>query len=108
LSDALPERDLGKHGVKPMGDDDFHKLDDPEFHKDLLIGAEAISTWLLGTPEKARSIFHLAETSQFPLGRLGSRIVARKHVAVHISGRKNERPSTIKRRKISFSLVCCF
>lgn len=60
--------------------DDFYKVDDPEFWKDLVVSAKGFSTWFYGTPNKARSIFHLVETSQLPTFRMGSQIAARKTI----------------------------
>jgi hypothetical protein len=69
------------NGGKPaVPNDDFHKVDDPEFSKDLIVRAESLSVWLFGTPNKARSIFHLVETSRLPTFRIGSQIAARKSI----------------------------
>jgi hypothetical protein len=64
-----------------MPEDNFHKIDMPEFSKDLLLTAEAISEFLYGTPDKARGVFHLASSSNtLPIFRYGSRLAARKSV----------------------------
>jgi hypothetical protein len=64
-----------------MLEDNFHKIDAPEFSKDLLVGAEDIATWLFGAPE-TRRLYHLVETSRGGFGtfRLGSRIAVQKSV----------------------------
>jgi predicted kinase len=46
--------------------------------EDLLEGAEGITNYLYGDPDKRRKIHHLAETSRFPIFRLGSVLCARK------------------------------
>jgi hypothetical protein len=43
--------------------------------EDLMIGAEAIATWL-GVP--ARKIFYMGETGQLPLFKIGGKVAARK------------------------------
>ena len=45
---------------------------------DLLRGAEAIAEYVYGDPTDRRKIYHLAETSRFPIFRLGSVLCARK------------------------------
>jgi hypothetical protein len=62
-----------------MREDQFHKIDAPEFSKDLLLGAEAIATWLFVAPERRR-LYHLIETSRMPTFRLGSKIAAQKSI----------------------------
>lgn len=47
-----------------------------KFSDDLLIGAAAIAEFLFGTPEARRKVYHLASTSQAPIRKLGSRLVA--------------------------------
>lgn len=64
-----------------MPEDNFHMINAPEFSKDLLLTAEAISEFLYGTPDKARGVFHLASSSNtLPIFRYGSRLAARKSV----------------------------
>jgi len=63
--------------------DSFHDIDEPDFAKDMLVGAEDIATWLLGSPEKAhqRQVYYLVEQTRlpsFPFGR--TRIAIRKSV----------------------------
>jgi hypothetical protein len=61
-------------------DSNFHRIDAPDFSKDLLLGAEEISIWLFGTSERRR-LYHLIETSRgIPTFRLGSKIAAQKSV----------------------------
>lgn len=50
------------------------------FAQDLLRGAEEIAEFLYGSRTLRRRIFHLAETSQLPVFRLGSMICARRSV----------------------------
>lgn len=45
---------------------------------DLLEGAEQIADFVYGNPGKRRKIYHLAETSRFPIFRLGAVLCARK------------------------------
>lgn len=47
---------------------------------DLLRGAKEISEFLFGTDGECRKVYHLAETSQIPIFRLGSLLCARKSV----------------------------
>lgn len=56
-----------------------HEPPNPEkFSDDLLIGAAAIAEFIYGAPDARRSVFHLAASTQAPIGKLGSRLVARK------------------------------
>ena len=43
---------------------------------DLLLGAEAISTFLFGTPKKRRKIYHLQK--RLPLFHMGNELAGRK------------------------------
>ncbi len=47
---------------------------------DLLRGAEEIAEFLYGARTRRRSVYHLAETSQLPVFRLGSQLCARRAV----------------------------
>lgn len=47
---------------------------------DLLSGASEIAAWLYGDPKKRRKVYHLAETSNFPHFKMGSKLHARKSV----------------------------
>jgi hypothetical protein len=61
-------------------DNSFHRIDAPEFSKDLLLGAEEVATWMFG-PLKRRRLYHLIETGRgIPTFRLGSKIAAQKSV----------------------------
>jgi hypothetical protein len=72
---------IRKSGAKEMPEDNFHMIDAPEFWTDLLLTAEAISEFLYGTREKARSVFHVASSSNtLPIFHFGSRLAARKSV----------------------------
>ena len=83
MSDAskpVPTFATRQNGALPMRDANFHRIDAPEFSNDLLIGAEAIATWLFGSPERRR-LYHLIETSRgIPTFRLGSKIAAQKSI----------------------------
>lgn len=39
-----------------------------------ILGAGAIANFIFGDPAKARSIYHLAETSQIPIVRFGAQL----------------------------------
>ena len=52
----------------------------PDFAADLLRGADQIATFLFGSPEDRRKVYHLAETSQLPVFRLGSVLCCRRSV----------------------------
>jgi hypothetical protein len=45
---------------------------------DILRGAEQIAAYVYGHPRDRRKVYHLAETSRFPVFRLGSVLCARK------------------------------
>lgn len=45
---------------------------------DLLCGADAISTYLFGTPKARRKVYHLAENGRLPVFKLGAVLAARK------------------------------
>lgn len=47
---------------------------------DLLHGAEQIALFVYGDARQRRKIYHLAETSRFPVFRLGAMICARRSV----------------------------
>jgi hypothetical protein len=53
---------------------------DPEFAEDFLRGAGAIAEFLFGNRELRRKAYHLVETSNLPVFKLGSMICARKSV----------------------------
>jgi hypothetical protein len=69
-----------KSNIPPKPDDDFHNIDDHELHKELVLTAPHISSYLFGTPDKARSVFHLAETTSLPIFHFGSKLAVRKSV----------------------------
>jgi hypothetical protein len=74
-------RAIGKMGANAMPEDNFHKIDIPEFSKDLILTAEGIAEFVHGTRDKARSVYHLVESSNtIPTFRFGSRLAARKSV----------------------------
>lgn len=64
-----------------------------EFADDLLRGADKIALWLLGSCEFRRQIYHLAETSNLPVFKLGSMICARKSVLLKWIQDQEERRS---------------
>ena len=45
---------------------------------DVLRGAKQISTFLYGSPDDRRKVYHLAETNRIPVFRLGAALCARK------------------------------
>lgn len=47
---------------------------------DLLHGADEIAHFVYGDAKQRRKIYHLAETSRFPVFRLGAMICARRSV----------------------------
>jgi hypothetical protein len=67
----------------------------PEFSKDLLRGAEAISEFLYGDSELRRKVYHLAATSNLPVFKLGSMICARKSVLLKWIGDQEERHAIV-------------
>jgi hypothetical protein len=54
------------------------EIDDPNFSKDLLRGADAIAGFLFGDEKQRRKVYHLTATSNLPVFKLGSMICARK------------------------------
>ncbi len=50
----------------------------PPLGSDLLRGADQIAEFMFGTPTERRKIYHLAETSNLPVFRLGALLCARK------------------------------
>lgn len=46
--------------------------------EDLLIGADAIADFLFGDPNKRRQVYHLAQTNQLPIFKLGASLCARR------------------------------
>lgn len=62
---------------------------------DMLRGADAIATFIFGTPGSRRKIYYLAETSHLPVFRLGSVLCARRSVLMQwIAGQENRVRST--------------
>ncbi len=53
---------------------------DSEIANDLLRGADEIAMYLFGDRRLRRKVYHLAQTSNLPVFRLGSMICARKSV----------------------------
>ncbi len=53
---------------------------DSEIANDLLRGADEIALYLFGDRRLRRKVYHLAQTSNLPVFRLGSMICARKSV----------------------------
>jgi len=51
---------------------------DASFAEDLLPGAEAIADFVYGDRKQRRKIYHLAETRQLPVFRLGNQVCARR------------------------------
>ena len=49
---------------------------------DLLRGAQAIALFLFGDAGKRRQVYHLAQTRQLPVFRLGSTLCARRSTLV--------------------------
>lgn len=58
---------------------------------DLLCGAEAIAEFLFGDRRQRRKVYHLAETTRFPVFRLGARLCARRSVLLQWIARQEER-----------------
>lgn len=52
----------------------------PEFSEDLIRGADELAEYLFGSKKLRRRVYHLAQTSNIPLFRLGSMICGRKSV----------------------------
>jgi hypothetical protein len=73
---------------------------------DILRGAEEIAAYVYGDPGSRRKIYHLAETSRFPIFRLGSVLCARKSkiqawiVEQEERGSRNERPSVHESERV--------
>jgi hypothetical protein len=53
---------------------------EPPIHDDLLDGASEIAAFLFGDTRQRRRVYHLAETRQLPVFRLGQTLCARKSV----------------------------
>jgi hypothetical protein len=51
--------------------------------EDLLIGASAIAAWLYNDPKKRKKIYYLAQKTNFPHFKMGSKLHARKSVLRH-------------------------
>ena len=45
---------------------------------DILLGAAAIAAFLFGDAGARRKVYHLVETTKFPVFRLGARLCARR------------------------------
>jgi hypothetical protein len=64
---------------------------DPEFAEDMLRGAGEIANFLFGDPAMRRKVYHLADTSNIPVFKLGSMICARKSVLLAWIRQQEER-----------------
>ena len=64
---------------------------EPEFAKDMLRGASEIANFLFGDPAMRRKVYHLADTSNIPVFKLGSMICARKSMLLAWIRRQEER-----------------
>lgn len=51
---------------------------EPALADDVLEGAAAIATFIWGSPDARRKVYHLAKTSRLPVFRYGSRLCMRK------------------------------
>ena len=49
---------------------------------DLLRGAEAIALFMFGDCQKRRQVYHLAQTGQIPVFKLGSTLCARRSTLI--------------------------
>ncbi len=45
--------------------------------EDLLVGADAIAEFIFGDSSKRRQVYHLAQTSQLPIFKIGASLCAR-------------------------------
>lgn len=52
----------------------------PNLSADILKGASQIAEFLYGSADRARSVYHLHQTSRLPTFRLGSMLCARRSV----------------------------
>jgi hypothetical protein len=57
-----------------------HNITHETLADDLLHGADEIALFVYGDAKQRRKIYHLAETSRFPIFRLGAMICARRSV----------------------------
>ena len=54
----------------------------PSLSEDLLRGAEQIATFMFGDPKMRRQVYHLAQTGQIPVFKLGSTLCARRSTLI--------------------------
>ncbi len=59
--------------------------------EDLLVGADAIADFLFGDPSKRRQVYHLAQTNQLPIFKLGAILCARCSTLLACIKEKEER-----------------
>jgi hypothetical protein len=69
-----------RSAIPPKPTDDFHNIDDSELHRQLVLGAAPIASYVFGTPDKARSVYHLAAASRLPIFQFGTKLAIRKSV----------------------------
>ncbi len=59
--------------------------------EDLLRGADAIADFLFGDPSKRRQVYHLTQTGQLPIFKLGGNLCARRSTLLACIKKKEER-----------------
>jgi hypothetical protein len=81
VSKSVPSFAFQKSGVPSPPEDHFHLIDMPDFWRDLLLTAAKMAEFLHGTPDEARSVYHVVSSSKtLPTFKYGSRLAARKSV----------------------------
>lgn len=63
---------------------------------DILRGAEQIAAYLFGDAKLRRKIYHLAQTGNLPVFRLGSTLCARKSKLLHWIEEEEERSRHVR------------
>jgi hypothetical protein len=80
MAEATMPKASRQSEIPPKPADDFHNIDDDGLHKELILGAAPIATYVFGTPDRARSVYHLAETARLPIFEFGTKLAVRKSV----------------------------
>lgn len=60
---------------------------------DMIEGADGLAEFIFGDPKKRRKVYHLAEQSDLPVFRLGSKICGRRSVILQWIAEQERRAS---------------
>lgn len=82
-------------GPQETAHEDSHPLaegpsNQPDLSDDLLVGANAIAAFMFGDSRKRRQVYHLAQSGELPIFKLGAILCARKSRLLESIEKKEE------------------